>query len=313
MAPRCVLVAAAALLCVAAATDAEATAAPVADAPPPVVPTDVQAPLVVPTLRVLHPLNGSIVTVGSKLVLDMTAEGLPTDPPMDAVICIRIPTATISWNCFTDVSALFIIINIERPDHLLEAVLINATAIPGLVLGAAVDPLPIVNAVNAQPHRLLSSVPVTFGAAPYSACGGGALGRPETKCGLIPAHCTSFTRFRFYLYPATSAPTRHAAEVYYTLRDSPLRTGNPLEACVLINAASDPQVANMVTEGLFQASRRLTRLPYWGGNGENHLVFNFADYGERETARMCCPAPACLCTVAMAVAPCHMAAARTHH
>jgi hypothetical protein len=60
-------------------------------------------------------------------------------------------------------------------------------------------------------------------------------------------HCASLSKFRFFLYEQASVPTRQAAELYYALRDSPLRTGSPHDACVFV-ALPDPLAANTVGE-----------------------------------------------------------------
>jgi len=106
-----------------------------------------------------------------------------------------------------------------------------------------------------------SSTTGNFGRLPYM------ISRP---------HCSRFTHFKFLLYPQQWLPSTQGASIYYTLLSHPLRTEDPVEACVLIGL-SDVKAANQNRESLEASASRLTRLPLWG-NGENHIVFHYGDY-----------------------------------
>jgi len=121
--------------------------------------------------------------------------------------------------------------------------------------------------------EVISKTMVTFQSeSPSSATGN--FGRLPYM--IFRPHCSRFTHFKFFLYPQQWLPSTQSASIYYTLLSHPLRTEDPVEACVLIGL-SDVKAANQNRESLEATASRMTRLPLWG-NGENHIVFHYGDY-----------------------------------
>lgn len=265
-------------------------------------------------MRLLHPSNGAVVNVGPRVVVDVQLSlPLPYDGDLhpDFAVCVRVGPASLlpvsAWSCFNQFSTLSLrattpgphrmdVALVGRPPAAAEAAL-NAemrgmASLDTLQLEAVVDVAGGAEQLSAQASalaptlrerlRLVSWDSSSFTAEDRMTCAGrlgeGGCGRPIQK------HCTSPNSFRFFLYHATFMPTTAAAEVYYALRDSPLRTldADPAvgEACVFI-AVGDVHVADGGQAGssFVSSSKRLTRLPFWNGTGANHLIISYADYG----------------------------------
>jgi hypothetical protein len=193
-----------------------------------------------------HPADGGAVRAGGRVVVDAAVSVNGTwyagALPPGAQLCLRL-ASTRAWACTADVSEV---------SFVAEAAAAAGGAAPSASLHAAL----FVGADGGSPAA--AEAAAARGAAPAAraaarfavdaadACAG-RLG--EAGCGRLPApHCTSLPRFRFFLYEQASAPTAQAAELYYALRDSPLRTavGDPAagEACVYI-AVADVYAANV--------------------------------------------------------------------
>lgn len=232
-----------------------------------------------PTLHMLHPRNGSIVSSQRKVIVDIEIEDWESSW-QNVSLCIRVtasapPTAAASsppsstaWSCMSRPIDIYLQFPAEG-NQTLEAAILQGRheeAFQGEVQQLHAAGL----------LTLLVHDTVHFTAESREACVG-SIGKPP--CSLLRPHCTAFTRFKFYLYPSSSAPSSRAAELYYVLRDSPFRTLDPNEACFFIPLI-DIQSANNLLESHFVSSKKLTRLPYWGRAGEHHLLFNYNDYGE---------------------------------
>jgi hypothetical protein len=206
--------------------------------------------------------------VGTKVVIDLQIEfphlnGTRFDGPLLAgfSVCLRLGAtvregsghAGMTWTCFDQFAQLSLtatrvarqameVAYVANPAHV-SADLLNRHAVDVASL-AGLDAASQV--VLREQLRVLSIDSSVFSAEDGQYCAGrmgeGGCGRP-----VLP-HCTSPTRFRFYLYPVVTVPTFQAAEVYYALRDSPLRTHNPDpaygEPCVYI-AIGDVYAANV--------------------------------------------------------------------
>lgn len=214
-----------------------------------------------PLLSFSHPHhdNATVVTVGSRVLIDMNVKDWRNG--QDGQICLD----TQQLSCY------------DTPDDL-------AIVLPHVgtfTLGAHI----VAAARNAEESRdeaslrasIVASTSVSVQAVAKEECTG-RFGRAPCDAGRPPAaHCASLPRFRFYLYPTERVATTQAAQLYYALRDSPLRTDDPREACVFVPLI-DPVTANTPGEPLLSSSRRLTRAPYYGAAGEYHLLFHFGDY-----------------------------------
>jgi hypothetical protein len=226
-----------------------------------------------PPLAVLsYPVNGTQVTAGKMVVVDVVmSEAAITD---GWYACLRL-SASDPWACFDDPDTMQLTATREGGYQLHAALSASSRHEAGASPEAAAAELN-----HGTPPRW--SAWSQWEAVPDDYCTHGhrrhSGGNGTARCGDVAAHCTSMGRFRFYLYPATHAPTLHAAAVYHALSESPFRTQAPDMACVFITA-TDVRVANYNADTAFTAARRLTRLPYWGPSGARHLILDFADYG----------------------------------
>jgi hypothetical protein len=281
-------------------------------------------------IKILHPANGAIVNVDRRVIIDVQLSfphlnNTPFDGPLlrGFVVCLRLGATDdvqmglmTPWQCFEQFNELML--SAAKPtQQALEVALVNraraADAELGLRKYVSSERFPrltpdLDDALLAELHSLTGLVSYDrseFTSEPQQHCAG-KLGRDG--CGYrIPPHCASPSKFRFFLYPVSSVPSSHAADLYYALRDSPMRTMNdglvmvarnktaedgtntteivpmdpPMyqEACVLI-AVGDVYAANVKKETPFESSKRFTRLKNWRGTGANHLIISFADYGK---------------------------------
>jgi len=222
--------------------------------------------------QLLYPRNGTLVTVGKMVVVDIV-------PSAEAAVagwyvCLRTATSA-PWACFDDPDTLQLTAT-RVGEYELHAALSHASRHdPGTTAATAAEELNRGQAPRWYDVTRWSAVPVDFCAHGHRRNSGG---NGTSRCGDIPSHCTSMGRFRYFLYPVTYAPTLHSAAIYSALADSPFRTLVPEAACVFITA-TDVRVANYAADSAFTSARRLTRLPHWGTSGARHLVFDYADYG----------------------------------
>lgn len=260
-------------------------------------------------LRLLHPSHGAVVNVGPRVVVDVQLSFSHVNlPEYDGqlvpgfAVCLRVGSAGENasppgpWACFDQFASLSMVAAAPG-QQVMEAALVSkppdvaAAELNAVTQGVhSLADLPLDGVREAGRPSLRESLGLVsfarnvFTAEDRMTCAG-KLG--EAGCGRpIQQHCTSPTRFRFFLYPSVTVPTAAAADVFYALRDSPMRTlaGDPAagEACLYI-AVGDVYAANVRKETPFEASKRFTRLPYWNGTGANHLIISFADYGEKQT------------------------------
>ena len=223
-------------------------------------------------VRIVRPSGGSFVTAGMKTLLDLRVlrEGenmttaVPGYLPPDTVVCLAsgtdAPEALVGSGheqCFGDTNPRFLVTGVG--EHRLRAYLRSAPSAGGADAG-----------------RLLTvSEPVAFSSGSSLVCNASNFGR--LPCMITRPSCGRFLKFRFFLYPATGLPSAHAAAVYLELAKSPLRTEDPFAACVYI-AVGDVRSNNVVRESPEVGAVRRSRLQLWG-SGENHIVFNYGDYG----------------------------------
>lgn len=286
-------------------------------------------------IHIRHPASGAIVNVDRKVIVDVQLSfphlnNTSFDGPLlkGFVICLRLGATDdvqrglmTPWQCFEQFNEL--LLTAAKPtQQVLEVALVSRPSIADAEAAmrryVSSERIPKLTAdldeallaeLNAQ-TGLISFDRSEFTSEAQDTCAG-KLGRDG--CGYrIPPHCSSPSKFRFYLYPVSSVPSPHAADLYYSLRDSPMRTLNdnlflmaknktvvdpttgaefnvteiaPLdppmyqEACVLI-AIGDVYASNVRKETPFEASKKFTRLKHWRGTGANHLIISFADYGE---------------------------------
>lgn len=83
------------------------------------------------------------------------------------------------------------------------------------------------------------------------------------------SRCSLVSGFPVYVYPLTGEglDERISASLSQTFSYNPHVTTSPTEACVYIYVNSVP---------LDKLQDTLTQLPYWAGDGRNHIILNFA-------------------------------------
>ena len=212
-----------------------------------------------------HPRDGAAVRVGFRAVLDVSVwlGGSEYDSvlPGGVSLCLRSSSssdagaaarqaaapasasaggggaaspALTPWACFDDVSSLSLTAVSAGPLQLELALVLEAR--PAAAAAAL---------ASSTPPRAAARASAAFTADAASHC---AERLGEAGCGEVPRlHCASLSRFRFFLYESARVPSAEAAELFYALRDSPLRTlagGAGGDACVHI-AVGDVYAANV--------------------------------------------------------------------
>lgn len=235
-----------------------------------------------PAILLRHPVEGGAVRAGARVYVDvataLNGEWHEETLPREFQLCLRLGTAGV-WACTSNLLDISLVAMTGNDDpssrftgrfETLYAALTSASnsteAAAQLTAGAT--------------SSILARVSSTFSVDAPDAC---ARQLGTNGCGRSPPlHCAALPRFRFYLYEQDTAPSPEAAELYYALRDSPLRTldgdRDRGEACVYV-AVGDVRAANVQALPPAAAARAYSRLPHWNGTGADHLIFNFGDYG----------------------------------
>lgn len=231
------------------------------------------------SIRVWYPASGAVVTVGARSVLDIVFDiphlnmsAFDGALPTGFSGCLRLGSSggLLPWSCYETLAALSMTTSKAGPQFLEVALVRRVVPEAQAMLNSYTAHLArLADADEASQLALRERLDVLsydesiFSSDEAAFCadrlGREGCGRP------IPLHCTSPTRFRYFLYQQSTVPTPQAAEVYYALRDSPMRTleGDPAigDACIYIAIgdvyASNVQVRARIAAPLARSSPRL--------------------------------------------------------
>lgn len=248
--------------------------------------TDLPVAPPVPTVRIAHPRNGAFVTKGDRVLIDAEVSGLQL-PAEGYQVCLTLaPTTQRSASSPTARQHLHAPANesesavtqIGAHQRVCYADASQRWYINGNAGNSSIA-VSLERVLHADPMNLnpgqaaVASTTSNLTIEEADTCAG-RWGRPP--CMFTRPHCARFPRFRFFLYPLQWLPSAQAANLYYALLGSPLRTENVNEACLFV-VLSDIKVANQIKESLEATVARIVKQPLWG-NGENHIIFHFGDY-----------------------------------